>query len=184
MFKNIKFTKTEDNSVGLYSNSVNDIFHSKSGALKEAYDKFINPLISTNIECRKILDICYGIGYNSKSALKEFYKNEIIIDALEYDNVLVDISSFINDCIEDDELKLFIISQITNLNNNPRNVLDILNQLYSLNMNEFLSSFTTNLKEHLYNQPYSYSGLVQNNSFLHNIYSVYGMFRYTFLCCM
>lgn len=69
---------TNDGSVGLYSPQFNDIYHSATGALTEAYEKFIYP---ANIDFLmqkdsiKVLDICYGIGYNSKSFLNFIFKN-------------------------------------------------------------------------------------------------------------
>ena len=71
-FESIKFKITEDNSVGLYDSDVSDIYHSQSGALTEAYDKFINPIINSGFSFNDkiyVLDICYGTGYNSKAAL-------------------------------------------------------------------------------------------------------------------
>lgn len=64
---------TNDGSVGLFSPDADDIYHSTYGALTEAYEKFILPsnlkyFLEKNNEI-KILDICYGIGYNSKSLL-------------------------------------------------------------------------------------------------------------------
>ena len=35
---------TNDLSIGLYDEEVNDIYHSAYGALTEAYDKFTNPV--------------------------------------------------------------------------------------------------------------------------------------------
>ena len=70
---------TLDGSVGLYSESDNDIYHSVYGALSEAYDKFISPANLENYFKNnnkiEILDICYGIGYNTKSFLNYFLKN-------------------------------------------------------------------------------------------------------------
>ena len=40
---NIKFIITDDSSMGLYNESVNDIYHSKTGAYTEALKKFILP---------------------------------------------------------------------------------------------------------------------------------------------
>ena len=70
---------TNDGSVGLYSPEDDDIYHSTYGALTEAYEKFILPAnfdeyFKTHNEI-KILDLCYGIGYNSKSFLNYFYEN-------------------------------------------------------------------------------------------------------------
>ncbi len=64
---------TNDGSVGLFSPDADDIYHSTYGALTEAYEKFILPsnikdFLKKNNEI-KILDICFGIGYNSKSII-------------------------------------------------------------------------------------------------------------------
>ena len=64
---------TEDGSIGLYSYAEKDVFHSKYGALTEAWEKFVIPakiesLLKRNSEV-KVLDICYGIGYNTKALM-------------------------------------------------------------------------------------------------------------------
>ena len=69
---------THDGSVGLYSPQFNDIYHSATGALTEAYEKFIYPSDIENLmtkESIKVLDICYCIGYNSKSFLNYILEN-------------------------------------------------------------------------------------------------------------
>lgn len=69
---------TNDGSVGLYSTDFNDIYHSATGALTEAYEKFIYPVDFNNLlqkDTIKVLDICYGIGYNSKSFLNFIFEN-------------------------------------------------------------------------------------------------------------
>lgn len=69
---------THDGSVGLYSPQFNDIYHSATGALTEAYEKFIYPSDIESLmskESIKVLDICYGIGYNSKSFLNYILEN-------------------------------------------------------------------------------------------------------------
>lgn len=70
---------TNDGSVGLYSAQSDDIYHSTYGALSESWQKFIIPskleeYIKSHDEV-KILDICYGIGYNTKTALQVFINN-------------------------------------------------------------------------------------------------------------
>jgi len=104
---------TNDYSTGLYSESTNDIYHSAYGALSEAYEKFINPLClpdafktSKNIN---VLDICYGIGYNTKAFLNEFIKYyskqsckniyNIKIDCVDTNKNLMMLSPFINSYI-------------------------------------------------------------------------------------
>ena len=69
---------TNDGSVGLFSPDADDIYHSTYGALTEAYEKFILPAdfekYFSNHNKIKILDICFGIGYNTKSFLNYFYE--------------------------------------------------------------------------------------------------------------
>lgn len=65
---------TNDGSVGLYSDADNDVYHSVYGALTEAYEKFVFPAnieeILKNKSEIKLLDICYGIGYNTKAFIQ------------------------------------------------------------------------------------------------------------------
>lgn len=72
---------TNDGSVGLFSPDADDIYHSTYGALTEAYEKFILPSNLKNflekISEIKILDICFGIGYNTKSFLNFIYNETI-----------------------------------------------------------------------------------------------------------
>lgn len=75
---------TNDGSVGLFSPADDDIYHSTYGALTEAYEKFILPaqlenFLQKNSEI-KILDICFGIGYNTKSFLNFIYSAQIDTD--------------------------------------------------------------------------------------------------------
>ena len=71
---------TDDGSIGLFSGDVNDVFHSRYGALSEAYEKFIFPAdiksYLSNNKVLNVLDICYGIGYNTKSLIDFILKNE------------------------------------------------------------------------------------------------------------
>ena len=95
---------TEDGTVGLYSDEVDDIYHSKFGALSEAYEKFIFPadfssFLSKHNEI-KILDLCFGIGYNTKAFLNFYFNilydknfnfihdNRYCIDTIYTDNIL------------------------------------------------------------------------------------------------
>lgn len=86
--QNIETFITQDGSVGLYDKNLDEIFHSKFGAKTEAYDKFIKPSLIYKNKPIRILDICYGIGYNTKCALENF-TNIIEIDCLEINYELV-----------------------------------------------------------------------------------------------
>lgn len=69
---------TNDGSVGLFSPVDDDIYHSTYGAATEAYEKFIFPAKLENFFLEhneiKVLDICYGIGYNSKSLINFIFQ--------------------------------------------------------------------------------------------------------------
>lgn len=133
---------TLDGSVGLYSKSEDDIFHSVYGALSEAYDKFILPAnlddyFKNNKEI-KILDLCYGIGYNSKSFLNYFFQKRVPLtesndtvytdniskgictDTIHNDNIL---NSKYNNTIHVNNIfaKLFFNNSKNNKNNNSEN---------------------------------------------------------------
>jgi tRNA U34 5-methylaminomethyl-2-thiouridine-forming methyltransferase MnmC len=69
---------TNDGSVGLYNSDYDDIYHSAKGALTEAYEKFILPVDYEKLLKKdqiKVLDICYGIGYNTKTFLNFILNN-------------------------------------------------------------------------------------------------------------
>ena len=85
---NIETFITQDGSIGLYNKELDEIYHSKYGAKTEAYEKFINPAKIIDNRPLDILDICYGIGYNTKCALENF-KNINSIDCVELDEKLV-----------------------------------------------------------------------------------------------
>ena len=110
---------TNDGSVGLFSPADDDIYHSTYGALTEAYEKFILPaefekFFQKNSEI-KILDICFGIGYNTKSFLNFLYSAQIGTDntsikisnaAIHTDNILSKRSAWITSNYKN--LKIYI----------------------------------------------------------------------------
>ncbi len=85
--KNIEIITTQDGSIGLYNKILNEIYHSKEGAKKEAFEKFVMPCLILNKKALKILDICYGIGYNTKCAIENFNSIQLI-DCVETDTEL------------------------------------------------------------------------------------------------
>lgn len=71
--RDYEFYYTQDGSIGLYSYTDSDVYHSKFGALTEAWEKFVIPsgldkVINTK-ERINVLDICYGVGYNTKALM-------------------------------------------------------------------------------------------------------------------
>lgn len=79
---------TNDGSVGLFSPIDDDIYHSTYGAATEAYEKFIFPAKLENFFLEhneiKVLDICYGIGYNSKSLINFIFQIQKIFEKKSY----------------------------------------------------------------------------------------------------
>ena len=71
--KDYEFYYTQDGSIGLYSYEDEDVYHSKFGALSEAWEKFVLPSnISQKLQMKEklaVLDVCYGIGYNTKALI-------------------------------------------------------------------------------------------------------------------
>lgn len=90
--KNIEIFKSLDGSIALYNKTLDEIYHSKFGAKLEAFEKFVEPskiLLEKNQNINlSILDICYGIGYNTKTALLNFEKISLI-DCVEINENLV-----------------------------------------------------------------------------------------------
>ncbi|MGB0561782.1 MAG: tRNA (5-methylaminomethyl-2-thiouridine)(34)-methyltransferase MnmD, partial [Spirulinaceae cyanobacterium] len=64
---------TADGSATFFSPAFNEAFHSHFGAYQEAEGKFVVPCRlrqqAQNAERLTLLDICYGLGYNSAAAL-------------------------------------------------------------------------------------------------------------------
>ena len=95
--RDYEFYYTQDGSIGLYSYTDNDVYHSKFGALTEAWEKFIIP---SNLDDKlnklqniRVLDVCYGIGYNTKALMSYVInKNE---KSLEEKNLILKIKFFL-----------------------------------------------------------------------------------------
>ncbi|MEA5534557.1 tRNA (5-methylaminomethyl-2-thiouridine)(34)-methyltransferase MnmD [Crocosphaera sp. XPORK-15E] len=78
MLDNILTPKpTDDGSYTFFSEEFNELFHSHSGAKQEAQYKFSEPCQlkekASSKNTLKILDICYGLGYNSAAALETIW---------------------------------------------------------------------------------------------------------------
>ncbi len=83
---------TDDGSYTFFSEAFGQTFHSKYGAKEEALFKYAIPTLLAKKASRghlRILDICYGLGYNSAAALATIWRSNpdctIEIIALELD---------------------------------------------------------------------------------------------------
>ncbi|HIC66815.1 MAG TPA: hypothetical protein EYO87_12620 [Paracoccus sp.] len=86
----------EDGSYTLFSHDFDEPYHStKDGALHESLEKHVKPALSlkTNKEKLTILDICFGLGYNTFATIyymqKHNIKTKIHIISPEFDKDLV-----------------------------------------------------------------------------------------------
>jgi tRNA U34 5-methylaminomethyl-2-thiouridine-forming methyltransferase MnmC len=68
---------TEDGSYTFFSAAFNEAFHSRQGAKTEAIQKFVE---ATHLPAKaqqnqlQILDVCYGLGYNTAAALEMIWQ--------------------------------------------------------------------------------------------------------------
>jgi tRNA U34 5-methylaminomethyl-2-thiouridine-forming methyltransferase MnmC len=86
---------TDDGSYTFFSEEFGQTFHSKYGAKQESVFKYAIPTLLAEKAVRghlRILDICYGLGYNSAVALAEIWRSHpectVEIVALELDRTV------------------------------------------------------------------------------------------------
>ena len=90
----LKSVKTNDDSITFWNPLFKEHYHSMLGGRLEAMEKYIFPSeLSklTKLKNIRILDICFGLGYNSLSAINSMYgyEKKIKITALEIDKRVV-----------------------------------------------------------------------------------------------
>ncbi|MEA3430263.1 MAG: MnmC family methyltransferase [Nanoarchaeota archaeon] len=84
--------QTADGSTTFRSNSVDETYHSTSGAKEESLKKFVEPCLSLIKEKKEItvLDVCFGLGYNTAALLDSVDENvKVNIIALENDPEII-----------------------------------------------------------------------------------------------
>ena len=103
--------KTKDGSISFFNKQYQEAYHSYHGAYTEALEKHVQaceiPSLSKNTQKLEILDLCFGLGYNSLVCIKEARKVnpniEIKIDALENDT---EVFSMMKECHDLNSIKL------------------------------------------------------------------------------
>ncbi|MCC7431781.1 hypothetical protein IT568_13145 [bacterium] len=75
----VKRVRTNDGTDTLYSEKFCETYHSHSGAYEEALKKFVLPskITAKTQEKIKVLDVCFGLGYNSSVAIEEVCKAKV-----------------------------------------------------------------------------------------------------------
>lgn len=78
----MKYVKTSDGSISAYNDKYEDYYHSKKdGAILETLYKHLIPSFSATIKNPlRILDICFGLGYNSLFTLAYAKKYDINVE--------------------------------------------------------------------------------------------------------
>lgn len=135
--------RTQDGSLSLYNNEVNDVYHSKIGAYTEALNKFTLPsgildfVRDNNVV--NILDVCYGLGYNSRVSLSEIRKInpecKVNITAIEFDAEVL-LFNLINQIKDENNKDSYIIESaisrlVKDIQHQPK-IKDILEDLVNL----------------------------------------------------
>ena len=117
---NKKLIITDDGSATLFSYEFDEAYHStKDGALHESLEKHIIPALSFHKDKKEltILDICFGLGYNTLATLYYIKKNslstKIEIISPEFDKSLIHSLASFKYPKEFDTLKE-IITQLSN----------------------------------------------------------------------
>ncbi len=92
--ENYQTVTTDDGSLTVYNQSYKEHYHTKRGALLEATEKYLKPAkLPEKIQKNNLnlLDICFGMGYNSLCSLKAAQNktHQLMIDAIELDKRIV-----------------------------------------------------------------------------------------------
>lgn len=170
---NFEYRLNPDGTFALYNTEIEDIYFSNIGAHKEALEKFVIPsaVNSINKKKLKILDVCYGMGYNSKSFVDYCLKNnlnfEFEIDAIDIDKNILLLGLMIFDKNISDEVHIAFGKNLLEYFNFDENLDLILKEDWiKLIFDNFISKFNvfqTKNDVFLYQKD-------KIKAFLHNIY--------------
>lgn len=105
----LKEFKTADGSITYYNEEVQDHYHTKSGAIEEAFVKHAQALEVWNTESNpiRIIDMCFGLGYNAYAAIKEIkeHDSDKKIEVYCFENDIEILELAVKQDIEDEEFK-------------------------------------------------------------------------------
>lgn len=81
-----KLLITKDGSPTLYNEEFKETYHSISGAVTEAFEKFVKPALKiVNKDKMNVLDFCFGLGYNTAALIEQVSGVKLFIVGLEND---------------------------------------------------------------------------------------------------
>jgi tRNA U34 5-methylaminomethyl-2-thiouridine-forming methyltransferase MnmC len=94
----IEKVATKDGSFTYHDSDFSETYHSTSGAKEEAEKKYAETCYIASRDEVNILDICFGLGYNSAAAIDQFKGNRLAIIALEiYPGIIGEIRQLCNE---------------------------------------------------------------------------------------
>ena len=170
---NFEYRLNPDGTFALYNTEIDDIYFSNIGAYKEALEKFVIPSGISNFKNKKvkILDVCYGMGYNSKTFVDFCLKNnlgyEFEIDAIDIDKNILFLGLLIFDNNIGEDVHLAFGKNLLSLENFDLNIEKILSKSW---IKFFLEDMRRKFESFL---PEKDIDLLQKDilkCFLHNIY--------------
>ncbi|MBI5389259.1 hypothetical protein HZB01_02665 [Candidatus Woesearchaeota archaeon] len=89
---NLQKIMTGDGTFTLFNKEYGETYHSTSGALEERQKKFVQPLNLARYNPAKVLDICFGLGYNAAVCMDAYLRERpngfLHIVALEKDETV------------------------------------------------------------------------------------------------
>ena len=71
--RKLKQRVTKDSSITLFNEKYQEYYHSTKGAVEESFEKFVKPCRIAELAKKgkiRILDVCFGVGYNSAAAIE------------------------------------------------------------------------------------------------------------------
>ena len=155
--RDYEFYYTQDGSIGLYSYTDDDVYHSKYGALTEAWEKFILPsgidrLLNTKANIN-VLDLCYGVGYNTKALMSYIINKDapllkrknILKKILEKIKKKIKSNNKYNESIDNDKNSDFRKELSLSIESNQNEIISIFN-IDCLELNEELVKLSPFLK--------------------------------------
>ncbi|MFT4312291.1 MAG: tRNA (5-methylaminomethyl-2-thiouridine)(34)-methyltransferase MnmD [Candidatus Woesearchaeota archaeon] len=138
----MRIVETNDGSKTFFEPNLQETYHSQSGAIEESQEKFVRP--AKLIDGHHILDICFGLGFNSLMAA--LTNKTVHIDAIEIDsNLLQSLTSDLAPQYREEYEHL--ISQIHKANN----PIKILNTTINLHICSFITKLP-NLPDQTYDR--------------------------------
>lgn len=85
----IQFIQTKDGTLTLADSHTGEWYHNSAGAYRESFENYAKPAVQlletikgNRLKSIKILDVCFGLGYNTFSFLNYLIERNILVDTV------------------------------------------------------------------------------------------------------